>query len=68
MTDARYTSKERVERDDVLIYAEGDEIPATDVDELVRQGYLPAPKAEAPAANKAERPPANKARSARKAT
>ena len=68
MTDARYTSKERVERDDVLIYAEGDEIPATDVDELVRQGHLPAPKAAAPAANKAERPPANKARGARKAT
>lgn len=34
-----YVSKERVERDGVLVYAEGDEIPATDVDELERQGY-----------------------------
>lgn len=42
MTDARYPSKLRVERGDYLVYAEGDEIPATDVDELIRQGYLPA--------------------------
>lgn len=35
-----FTSKERVERDGYLVYAEGDEIPATDVDELKRQGYV----------------------------
>jgi hypothetical protein len=67
MTDARFISKERVERDDVLVYAEGDEIPATDVDELVRQGYL-TQKAAVPSANKAERAAANKARGARKST
>lgn len=36
---SRYTSKERVERDGVLVYAEGDDIPDTDPDELKRQGY-----------------------------
>lgn len=37
---ARFPSKERVERDGYLVYAVGDEIPATDVDELARQGYI----------------------------
>jgi len=37
---ARFPSKERVERDGYLVYAVGDDIPASDVDELNRQGYL----------------------------
>lgn len=40
--DARFPSKERVERDGVLVYAEGDDIPTADADELTRQGYNPA--------------------------
>lgn len=36
----QFHSTERVERDGYLVYAEGDEIPSTDVDELVRQGHL----------------------------
>lgn len=47
---AIHRSKERVERDGYLVYAEGDEIPADDVDELRRQGYIddtPAKKAPA---------------------
>jgi hypothetical protein len=59
-----YRSKERVERDGVLIYPEGDLIPESDTAELQRQGLLPAekaaPKAAAPAANKAVKPAANK--------
>lgn len=39
MTEAKYPSKERVERDGVLVYAEGDDIPVTDAEELKRQGY-----------------------------
>lgn len=39
--DAMHPSKERVVRDDVLVYAVGDEIPDSDVDELRRQGYKP---------------------------
>lgn len=35
----QYKSKERVERDGVLVYAEGDDIPESDTDELERQGY-----------------------------
>lgn len=38
---SKYPSKERVERDGTLVYAEGDDIPETDVDELKRQGYDP---------------------------
>lgn len=40
MNEAKYPSKERVERDDVLVYAEGDDIPESDTAELERQGYL----------------------------
>ena len=64
----KHPSKHRVERDGYLVYAEGDEIPEADVDELTAQGYLPARKARPPAANKRERATANKARGARKAT
>ena len=60
-TEAPYRSTERVERDGYLVYAVGDEIPASDTAELQRQGLLPA-KAEKPAANKAEAPADNKAR------
>lgn len=42
MSEAKYPSKERVERDGVLVYAEGDDIPSSDIDELKRQGYDPA--------------------------
>ncbi len=42
-TLAVHPSKERVVRDDVLVYAEGDEIAATDLDELARQGYIDGP-------------------------
>lgn len=49
-----YRSKERVVRNDVLVYPEGDLIPETDVEELERQGLIEkAEKAKAPAANKA---------------
>lgn len=57
--DSKYPSKERVERDGYLVYAEGDDIPESDVDELARQGYV---KAEKPAADKAEKRAANKGR------
>ncbi len=40
MIDDKYPSKERVERGGYLVYAEGDPIPETDRDELIRQGYL----------------------------
>lgn len=60
---AEYLSKERVERDGVLVYAEGDVIPESDTAELERQGYLKdAGKAEKPAANKARKPAANKSK------
>lgn len=36
--DAKYPSKERVERDGVLIHAEGDDL-INDPDEAKRQGY-----------------------------
>jgi hypothetical protein len=36
-----FPSKERVERDGVLVYAEGDEIPASDTETLKAQGYNP---------------------------
>jgi hypothetical protein len=36
--EAKYPSKERVERDGVLVYAEGDEL-LNDPDEAQRQGY-----------------------------
>lgn len=38
MSEARYPSKERVERDGVLIHAEGDDL-INDPDEATRQGY-----------------------------
>lgn len=38
--DVKYPSKERVERDGYLVYAEGDEL-AGDPDEMTRQGYEP---------------------------
>lgn len=62
---AEYLSKERVERDGVLVYPEGSPIPESDVAELERQGFLKAagnsaPKAEKPAADKARRPAKNK--------
>jgi len=40
MNEARYPSKERVERDGVLVYAEGDDL-LNDPDEMRRQGYKP---------------------------
>lgn len=36
-----FISTERVERDGYLVYAEGAEIPADDIDELHRQGLVP---------------------------
>jgi hypothetical protein len=61
-TDEKFPSKERVERDGVLVYAEGDAIPASDVDELRRQGYLNEPKADRPKpAAPAKKAPAKKA-------
>lgn len=38
MNEAKYPSKERVERDGVLVHAEGDDL-LTDPDEAKRQGY-----------------------------
>lgn len=38
MSEARYPSKERVERDGVLVHAEGDDL-INDPDEAARQGY-----------------------------
>lgn len=38
MNEAKYPSKERVERDGVLVYAEGDDL-LNDPDEAKRQGY-----------------------------
>jgi hypothetical protein len=38
MNQAKYPSKERVERDGVLVYAEGDDL-INDPDEAKRQGY-----------------------------
>lgn len=52
-----YPSKERVERDGVLVYPEGFPIPEDDIAELERQGYL---KAQEPAANKARKPASDK--------
>lgn len=54
-----YRSKERVERDGVLLYPEGDLIPETDTEELERQGLIPK-KAKAPAADKSRTAAANK--------
>jgi len=54
-----YVSKERVERGGYLVYAEGDPIPASDTEELHRQGYLPA-KAQAAGEDKAAKSAANK--------
>jgi len=45
MNQAKYPSKERVERDGVLVYAEGDEL-LNDPDEAKRQGYKVEPEAE----------------------
>jgi hypothetical protein len=57
----QYPSKERVERDGVLVYAEGDPIPDTDTAELARQGYVKSePKAKAATADKARKPAKNK--------
>lgn len=56
----QYPSKNRVERDGYLVYAEGDPIPDTDKDELKRQGYLGDSKAQKPAADKARKPAADK--------
>lgn len=52
MAEYPHPSKERVERNGYLVYAEGDEIPETDIEELERQGYL-KPKADKVAAKKA---------------
>lgn len=38
MNPAKYPSKERVERDGVLVHAEGDDL-INDLDEAKRQGY-----------------------------
>jgi hypothetical protein len=57
VVDAKYPSKERVERDGYLVYAEGDDIPETDTEELVRQGYT---KAEPAPANKSRKASENK--------
>lgn len=42
-----YRSKERVERNGVLVYPEGDLIPESDTEELRRQGFLPAKSKDA---------------------
>ena len=60
MSEALHPSKERVERDGYLVYAEGDEISESDVEELERQGYAPASKKAAPAENKAAAKPRRK--------
>ena len=54
----QYPSKERVERDGVLLYPEGFPIPESDTEELQRQGYLA--KAKAPSANKSRSKTADK--------
>lgn len=54
-----YRSTERVERDGVLIYPEGDLIPEDDVEELERQGLIPK-KGKAPAADKSRKAAADK--------
>lgn len=62
MSEARYPSKERVERDGYLVYAEGDDL-AGDPEEAKRQGYkLDEPKADKSGADKADAPASNKAR------
>lgn len=55
-----YPSKERVERDGVLVYPEGFPIPEDDTDELRRQGYLAEAKAKQSGANKARKAADNK--------
>lgn len=45
MNEAKYPSKERIERDGVLIHAEGDDL-LNDPDEAKRQGYKIEPDAE----------------------
>ncbi len=55
-----YRSKERVERDGVLVYAEGDLIPESDAEELKRQGLVEDEKAKAPAANKSRKAASDK--------
>lgn len=56
-----YLSKERVERDNYLVYAEGDPIPESDIAELKRQGYI---KGASAGSDKADPAPVNKARKA----
>lgn len=58
MIEAKYPSKERVIRGPYLVYAVGDEIPESDVDELRRQGYL---REVARSDDDASGPPAKKA-------
>lgn len=48
-----YRSKERVVRDDVLVYAEGDLIPESDTEELERQGFTE--KAKSAGSNKSRK-------------
>ncbi len=55
-----YRSKERVERDGVLIYPEGDVIPETDVEELERQGLISKSKAKSAGADKAKKSASDK--------
>lgn len=57
---AEYPSKERVERDGVLVYPEGFPIPESDVAELRRQGYLEQEKSKAKSENKARKPSSDK--------
>lgn len=54
MTEAKYPSKERVERDGVLLYAEGDDLIG-DPDEARRQGYDPDTEAGAATVTATER-------------
>lgn len=54
-----YPSKERVERDGVLVYPEGFPIPEDDTAELERQGYI---KGKSAGADKSKPPTVNKRR------
>lgn len=55
-----YPSKERVEREGVLLYIPGDPIDPADTVTLTEQGYLEAPKAKPKTANKARKATKNK--------
>lgn len=56
-----YRSKERVVRNEVLVYAEGDLIPETDTEELERQGLVErAEKSKSAGSDKSRKAASNK--------